>query len=222
LRRLMKELETDSPRRSAILDAADRLFRHYGPGKTTISDIARAVGIGVGSVYLEFSSKDAIVGELASHRHQRVLAAMRVAAREGSFSERIARVLEARVDALYDLFEEGAHSCDLLICSNDSDRSAWARFQQEEAVLLASLLEQGARSGELAIFDLRPTAEHIQRAFATLTPPALFEQSRAEARKATRAMIGLLLNGLVVRHRPPHRVANADAHPPRRRPFGSR
>lgn len=217
----MKELVSDSTRRTAILDAAERLFRHYGPGKTTISDIAREVGIGVGSVYLEFASKDAIVGELASHRHQRVLQAMRSAAREGSFSDRMARMLEARVEALYDLFEEGAHSCDLLLCRDDSDRSAWTSFQQEEAILFASLLEQGARSGEFAIFDLRPTADLIQRAFATLSPPRLFEQSRVEARKSARAMTSLLLNGLVARRR----ISGSEGHPhalARRRPFGSR
>lgn len=215
----MKELASEPTRRSAILDAADRLFRHYGPGKTTISDIAREVGIGVGSVYLEFASKDEIVGELASHRHQRVLQAERAATREGTFADRIGRVLEARVDALYDLYEEGAHSCDLLLCGDDSDRSTWGHFQQEEAVLLASLLEQGARSGEFGILDSRPTAELIQRAFSTLSPPVLFEQSRSDARKAARAMAALLVHGLVARRR----ASAAEAHPlQRRRPFGSR
>src|SRR4029079_9279854 len=67
-------------RREQILSAADRLLRHYGPNKTTVADVAREAGIGVGSVYLEFPSKDALIEELSRARHRAVLAAMRAAA----------------------------------------------------------------------------------------------------------------------------------------------
>ena len=68
--------QSDPVRRAEILAVAEKLFKHYGPSKTTIGDIAREAGIGVGSVYLEFCSKDEIVGELATRRHDRVLAAL--------------------------------------------------------------------------------------------------------------------------------------------------
>src|SRR3954453_11545333 len=41
-----------------ILDAADRLLARYGYQKMTIDDLAREVGIGKGTVYLHFSSKE--------------------------------------------------------------------------------------------------------------------------------------------------------------------
>src|SRR5580765_3085222 len=46
--------------RDAILDATDRLLARYGYKKMTIDDLAQEVGIGKGSVYLHFSSKEAI------------------------------------------------------------------------------------------------------------------------------------------------------------------
>src|SRR3954468_8267845 len=44
-----------------ILDAADRLLARYGYQKMTIDDLAREVGIGKGTVYLHFRSKEEIV-----------------------------------------------------------------------------------------------------------------------------------------------------------------
>ena len=66
-------------RKQALLEAADRLFRLYGPQKTTIGDIARATGVGVGTVYLEFPNKDAILLELSEAGHRSVLRAIEVA-----------------------------------------------------------------------------------------------------------------------------------------------
>src|ERR1044071_959660 len=44
-----------------ILDAADRLLARYGYRKMTIDDLAQEVGIGKGTVYLRFKSKQEIV-----------------------------------------------------------------------------------------------------------------------------------------------------------------
>ena len=71
----------DLERREHILAVAERLLRHYGPQKTTIAEIARAADVGVGTVYLEFPSKEAIVEELSRVRHRGVLGAMESAGR---------------------------------------------------------------------------------------------------------------------------------------------
>ncbi len=46
--------------RDAILDATDRLLTRFGYKKMTIDDLAAEVGIGKGSVYLHFESKEEI------------------------------------------------------------------------------------------------------------------------------------------------------------------
>src|SRR6185503_8339659 len=46
--------------REAILDATDRFLSRFGYKKMTIDDLAQEVGIGKGSVYLHFSSKEDI------------------------------------------------------------------------------------------------------------------------------------------------------------------
>jgi AcrR family transcriptional regulator len=190
---------TDPERREAILQAAERLFRHYGIGKTTVGDVARECGIGVGSVYLEFESKDAIVSELAVQRHVTVLDAMRRAATRGAYADRLSAALEARIEALFALNGLGAHSCDLVFCPSMAVKSAYGRFRSEELGLVAGLLEDGARAGEFEIDDALRTAELIQRAYATFSPPWIFEQNRRRVLSLARAMNALLLQGIVRR-----------------------
>jgi AcrR family transcriptional regulator len=47
--------------RTRILTEAERLFRHYGYGKTTIADISEACGMSAANVYRFFPSKSALV-----------------------------------------------------------------------------------------------------------------------------------------------------------------
>src|SRR5690349_7069911 len=123
---------SEAQRRSIILAAAERLPRHYGPLKTTVADVAREAGVGVGTVYLEFPSKDAIVEALSRSRHHGVIAAMRAASGDGerTFGERIARAFDARLDAFLAIVAEGAHACDLVHCISSGVKSAQASYQE--------------------------------------------------------------------------------------------
>lgn len=196
------EKSGDPERRAQILDCAEKLLSHYGPSKTTIGDIAREAGIGIGSVYLEFGSKDEIIGELAGRRHGRVLAAMRAAAAaRGSYAERLTHALEARIHAFFELAAQGMHACDLVFCKSAPVKTAFGRFREDELSFVAELLREGTRAGELAVKQPKRTAELIQRAYVTFGPPWVFEQDRREALACVRAMNELLLSGMV-RRRP--------------------
>jgi len=190
---------TSEERRERILEAAERLFRHYGPGKTTIGDIAREVGIGVGSVYLEFCSKADIIAELADKRRHRIVSAMRTAARRGSYAARLKAALEARIEALYDLASQGAHSCDLVACTQGKARSI--RFHDDERRIVEDLLREGKQAGEFGVEDVALTVVVIEHAYASFSPPALFLQDRQEVSNLVRALNRLLLEGLCVRSR---------------------
>lgn len=192
----------EDERRRAILECAARLFGHYGLGKTTIADIAREAHIGVGTVYLVFESKEAIVEELSWSAHDRVLAAMRGVASERAhetFPERLSGVLEARVTTFHDLARNGQHSCELFHCKSSPVKSAHAKFREEEHALLCSLFDDARRAGELASIDPKRAASLVQRAYVSLSPPWLYEQPAEEARRAAHDMCRLLLLGLVAR-----------------------
>jgi AcrR family transcriptional regulator len=187
-------------RRAAILIAAARLFQHYGHAKTTIADIAREAQVAVGSVYLEFASKEEIVLALSCAKHDRILEAMRRAGREGAtFQERFVVVLEERITRMLELRAEGEHGCELIACTASGVQSARARFLLEEQAFLRALLEQGRDEGALAGMEPRSAAAVVQRAFASLSPPLLFEYEAHEARRHARELAELLLRGLLAR-----------------------
>jgi AcrR family transcriptional regulator len=195
-------------RRAQILEAADRLLRHYGAQKTTVSDVAREAGVGVGSVYLEFPSKDAIVEELSRSRHREVLDAMRAAAGavKRPWSERLTRALDARLEAFYALLDAGTHACDLVHCVSAAVKTAQVSFHHAELALIADVLRRGAEAGELDAPDPEAVAGTIIRAYVSFSLPWITSRDRGETRAALASMHALMLRGVVVRPQPRRRA----------------
>lgn len=189
------------PRRHDILRAARRLFGHYGPHKTTVTDIAREANCAVGSVYLDFQSKEEIVEELSREEWTGVLAAMRERASRKSepFAARFVGVLSVRTTAFMDVRDAGAHHKELFFCPIACVHTARARFEEEEELFLADLLSAARDRGECDVKDARKTARTVQRCIAALSPPRVFECQRDEAELWTRDIGRLLLSGLASR-----------------------
>jgi AcrR family transcriptional regulator len=191
---------SEGQRREQILEAAERLLNHYGPGKTTIADIAREAGVAVGTVYLEFPSKEAIIEALSDSQHRAVLKEMRKAAEaEGAFADRLRAVLDARMRALFGLCAGGAHARDLIHCVSPAVKAAEARFREEEQALVVALVREAARAGEFDCAKPERTARAVLLAYVSFSPPWVFAQSREDVERMLRAMHELVLNGLIRR-----------------------
>lgn len=183
-----------------MLETAARLLRHYGPMKTTIADIAREAGIGVGSVYLEFCSKDEIVEALSAEGHARVVAAMRAAiGSDGSFADRLRAMLDARFAAFLQLSDEGAHAADLLHCERSAVQRIHKRFLEEQRALVTDFLADAQRAGEFAFDDASAAAEALLTAYETLSPPFVYARCRESAAARHQALHQLVLHGLLRR-----------------------
>ncbi|MEZ4299146.1 MAG: helix-turn-helix domain-containing protein [Polyangiaceae bacterium] len=191
-------------RRAQILEAAHRLLRHYGPQKTTMADVAREASIGVGTVYLEFPSKDALVEELSRKEYRAVLDGMRRAIVDAGprAGDRLVRALEARAVAFLALVDgTGAHACDLLHCGSDAVRAAQGSYRDQEREVLQGILEQGRDSGELDVEDIDVTLHVILLAYASFAPPWIFKTDPHRLGTDIAAMHALVLRGLLARSR---------------------
>lgn len=62
--------ESRSAREQQLLDAAAKLFMHFGFDKATVADIAAEAGVSKGAVYLHFASKDALLEGLIMREMQ--------------------------------------------------------------------------------------------------------------------------------------------------------
>lgn len=78
-----------------ILDTAEQVLRRYGPNKTTVVDVARALEVSHGTVYRHFASKAALKEAVAERWLHRVSAPLAVIAEgTGSATERLHLMLE--------------------------------------------------------------------------------------------------------------------------------
>lgn len=83
-----------------ILEAAEEALRRFGPAKTTVVDVARALGVSHGSVYRHFPSKAALRDAVAERWLERYLSPLAaIAESDAPAPERLRRWLEALVAA---------------------------------------------------------------------------------------------------------------------------
>lgn len=189
-----------SARQRSILEAALRLAHRYGPTKTTVADIAREARVGVGTVYLEFPSKEAILGAISRHVHGRVLEAERRAlTAPGPAEPRLRQALDARFEAFVAL-ARGPHGPDLFHCARCAAiREAHAEFRARERELFAEFL--GSCGDAFEVPDPPLTARLLLRAYAAYAPPLVFGAEPARLRTELAPLHELLLTGLRRRQR---------------------
>ncbi len=125
---------------AAVIDAADRLFERYGYRKTTVEEIAQEAGIGKGSVYLHFASKEEIAFAWVDRLHSRLHEQLEEIAKEG-----IERFLCQRVLLRYDIFHRHQRSMDeALDRLGEGLRARRDAFHEVEAKMLAGMLDASA------------------------------------------------------------------------------
>lgn len=101
----------DNNRKQLIAEAAQKLFLHYGIKKTTISDIAREAGIGKGTVYLDFRSKEEILFYLADRQFQKMTVVIQNEIQSiASPLERISYLMKHYILGTYDFVQAWPHA----------------------------------------------------------------------------------------------------------------
>jgi len=183
-------------RQRIILAAAERLLEHYGVYKTTVADIAREASIGVGSVYLEFGSKDDIIRRVAGLKHGGILDELESTARaDAPAADRLGELLDTRARAFRRFMTSDGHKRDLIHCQCGPVLAAWRAYRASERALVASLIEAGVSSGEFSVTDAQETADVVIAAYASFEPPREpLEDSVFDER--LRALTLLVLKGL--------------------------
>lgn len=192
--------------RESILDATDRLLARFGYRKMTVEDIAAEAGIGKGTIYLHFSSKEEVVlshvDRIVDRLKQQHLAV--IARSKHTALERIRQMLLARVLFRFDSIQHYTQSLnDLLAALRPGLLARRARYFEEEAQIFAEVLAEGRASGEFEMEDALATARALLEATNGLLPYSLSTTElgeREEVERRTSAIADLLLRGLLSRH----------------------
>ena len=192
--------------KDAILDATDRLLARFGYRKMTVEDIAVEAGIGKGTIYLHFASKEEVVlshvDRIVDRLKQQHLAI--IARSENTAPERIRQMLLARVLFRFDSIQHYTQSLnDLLAALRPGLLARRAKYFEEEAQIFAEVLAEGRASGEFEFNDELAIAHALLEATNGLLPYSLSTSElgeREEVERRTSAIADVLLQGLLSRN----------------------
>src|ERR1044071_8175132 len=152
--------------KDAILDATDVLLARYGYPKMTGEDIANEVGIGKGSVYFHFASKEEVVRSHIDRIVDRVKTRLwEIANAEMSAADRLREMLLTRVLFRFDSIQHYTQSLnDLLAALRPGFLRRRAEYFEAEAQIFKEVLIAGRDSGELSFDNEHATAHAMLQA----------------------------------------------------------
>lgn len=185
-----------------ILDAADRLLARYGYRKMTMDDLAQEVGIGKGTLYLHFRSKEEIALSRVDRLVRRIVEQLReVAAGDDSPSDKLKAMLLLRVMVRFDAVQHYTESLsEVLRDIRPRLLDRHTQHFQSEASVFAQVLKEGERAGLFRRLDTLPTAHALLAATNSLLPFSLSVSElgkRREVQETATRIADLLLQGLL-------------------------
>ncbi len=200
----MRDSTRQKTSRDAILDATDRLLATSGFKKMTIEDLAKEVGIGKGSVYLHFESKEEIALSHIDRIVERLKSNLReIAERGGPCEKRLRAMLIERVMFRFDSVQHYSQSLNELLASLRTRLlERRRRYFEEEARIFAAVLDEGAKAGIFEIKSPNQTASALLDATNSLLPYSLSAYElgeRTDIHKKANRVADLILNGLIKR-----------------------
>jgi AcrR family transcriptional regulator len=186
--------------RDAILDATDDLLTRFGYKKMTIDDLAHEVGIGKGTVYLYFPSKEEIALSHVDRIIERLKARLwEIAGSDIKPEQKIKKMLIERVMIRFDAVQHYTMSLNEMMAQiRPRLLERRQRYFEEEAVAFASVLSHG----EVFVGNAQETARLLLVATNSLLPYSLSTNelgSRDEIEDKTTRLAELLLQGIIKR-----------------------
>jgi AcrR family transcriptional regulator len=187
--------------REAILDATDDFLERYGYKKMTIASLARQVGIGKGSVYLHFTSKEEIALSHIDRIIERLARELEIIAQKKiSPEEKLRQMLLKRVLHRFDSVQHYTQSLnDLFSAVRPKLLVRRKTYFETEAKIFAKVIEEGQKSKMFADGDAPEIAETFLLATNSLLPFSLTARElgeRNDIEEKTQRLANLLLEGL--------------------------
>ncbi len=170
----------------------------------TVEDIAVEVGIGKGTIYLHFTSKEEIVLSHVDRIVERVKERLKeIAKSDRTAAERLRIMLLTRVLFRFDSIQHYTQSLnDLLAALRPGLLARRAQYFEAEASIFAELLIAGRESGEFDFENENATARALLQATNGLLPYSLSATElgrREEVEQRTRDVVELVMGGLLKR-----------------------
>lgn len=184
--------------RRQIVAAATDHFSRYGYEKTTVSDLANAIGFSKAYVYKFFDSKRAIGEAICANCLEEIEEKAAAAVSDvDSPAEKLRRVFKARTDASLELFFEDRKLYEIAASAAVEGWKPARDYEERALSMLTDLLRAGRESGD---FERKtPLDEAAKAVYLIMRPylhPLLLQHSFDDAREAPALLSSLILRSL--------------------------
>ncbi|CDF93928.1 MULTISPECIES: TetR/AcrR family transcriptional regulator [unclassified Pseudomonas] len=186
--------------RAQIVAAANEHFSRYGYGKTTVSDLAKAIGFSKAYIYKFFDSKQAIGEAICSNCLETIVTAVDEAVSVESLSatERFRRLVKTAVVTGVSLFFNDRKLYDI---AASAASESWPSAQFYEASIRAFVRQIVSDGRELGEFERKtPLDETVNAIYLALRPyinPLLLQYSLDGVEDASTSIANLVLRSLM-------------------------
>jgi AcrR family transcriptional regulator len=168
-----------------ILDAAERLFRHYGYSKTNVADIARDLGMSTAKINRFFGSKveihQALCGRMLELSYQTALA---IRNQPISATERLRTYALSQYKMILETMLDEQKVHEMVIVAIERDWHVIERHIERTQALVAEIITEGIAGGEFAEQDPHLAAKCFAAATVDLCHPQMVAQCLAKSYQA--------------------------------------
>jgi len=184
--------------RDQIVVAATEHFSRYGYEKTTVSDLAKAVGFSKAYIYKFFESKQAIGEMICANCLRQIETEVRAAVQEADRPpEKLRRMFKAIVEASLRLLFQDRKLYEIAASAASERWQAALAYEERIQALLREILQEGRQTGDFERkTPLDETAAAIYLVMRPYLNPLLLQHSFDFTDEAPARLSGLVLRSL--------------------------
>ncbi|UAK24259.1 TetR/AcrR family transcriptional regulator [Sphingomonas nostoxanthinifaciens] len=155
--------------RDQIIAAADEHFSHYGYGKTTVADLAKAIGFSKAYIYKFFESKQAIGEAICSRCLGSIIESVEASVADGkTATDRLRRLFKTITSLSCELFFNDRKLYDIAAYSCAEHWPSSEAYVEKVGAMLAEIIQEGRASGE---FERKTPIDEAVRAIVLVFQP---------------------------------------------------
>lgn len=184
--------------REQIVAAAEAHFSHYGYDKTTVSDLAKAIGFSKAYIYKFFDSKQAIGEAICARTLSTLIAAVEEAVAGASTpTEKFRRLFKTLVSTGVGLFFNERKLYDIAAHSAGEGWPSAQAYCERIRQILAEIIREGRERGEFERkTPLDETVHVIDLVMQPYVNPLLLQHNLDVAEEAPAQLSNLVLRSL--------------------------
>lgn len=168
-----------------ILDAAEKLFRHYGYSKTTVADIARELDMSTANIYRFFGSKteihQALCGRIIAQSYK---LALDIRNQPISASERLRTYTLAQYKMTLETMLDEQKVHEMVVIAIERDWHVIEKHIDSIHDLIAEIIAEGIAAGEFFEQDPYVASKCFGAATVNLCHPQMVAQCLAKTNRA--------------------------------------